>query len=181
MALGVVDRLRGSLNLNRPPVSMDMGTYGEWINSLGDWKVWGTMTFRPPEKKDGTTYTRRGRAFAWGTWRRYRRQLESYMHYWTKPSVRQEQNLLATIAVMELHESGVPHIHWLGEPRTALDAIPLEEIARTWRFMSHVEAGHSKVDVLEGDNAIDYVAKYIAKDGDALVKLERFDGKEIEF
>jgi len=176
----VGSRIRGVNLLNTPRVSgADAQNYGEWIATLGDWMVWGTMTFRPPEVKDGSTYTRRGRAFAWARWRQYRRRVDEFMRYWVRP-VGVLGTHCSTLAVMELHESGVPHIHWLGELRgTLAHEMTLEEVARTLRFMSHETAGHSKVDVLEGKEAIGYVAKYVGKDSDAQVRIQGFDGKEI--
>jgi len=133
--------------------------FGEFILGSGDWKIFWTQTFRPPGKSygDRATYTRRGYSNAWRQWDRL-----------VEFASAEVGDKCRTFSVMELHESGVPHIHALlgrsrGGRRWAYGDC-LSELAKRLEAHATELVGFSKVRVLNLEGgATWYCCKYCVK------------------
>jgi len=124
----------------------------EWVSEKADWWWFITLTFRPP--KDGT-YTRRGTAWAWKSWKRVVERLE----------IASGINC-AWFVVLEEHQSGVPHLHALvGRKRGALGTKPSDfvELSKDLQREFDRDMGFSRVKEYKGSAAAGYCCKYVVK------------------
>lgn len=128
----------------------------EWVEELTDWYWFVTMTGTPPGLNEGT-YTRRGRGWAWKAWLRAAKRAEELVG---QP--------LGYVAVMELHKSGVPHVHALvGRARGTL-LVPIasrQVLGQTLCRWLMEEVGFCVVrNFGTGMGGSSYICKYITKD-----------------
>jgi hypothetical protein len=133
---------------------------GGFVLGLSDWKLFWTQTFSPP-KGVRDQYTRRGNAYAWREWERL-----------VELACSRVGDKCSSFAVMELHESGVPHIHaLLGRGRGSVrwaSGDNLAKLAADLEAMATERVGFSKVRVLNLDGgAAEYVTKYCTKGDNA--------------
>jgi len=141
----------------------------EWVRSLGNWEVFGTLTVRPPaEKEKARGYEQRGRQYVWRKYQLVLKEAQSILRYkW------HGQGTIQSFGVLELHDSGVPHIHYLLELRSGLRGPEARELyCELLQYESFRLAGHAKVGWIseEHGDPVKYVTKYVSKEvtGDSI-------------
>jgi len=133
-----------------------------WVASLGQWKLFVTLTMTPPGSRTGSVggYDRRGYAAAKHAWVRM-------VGYVTDLVGKAPTHFY----VIEEHQSGVPHLHGLVGPGRGdsllWDDRDLSELAKELERLCTAGIGWSRIRALGEGGAVAYVCKYCVK-GDTI-------------
>lgn len=147
-------------------------TYRAKIEIAASARTWfGTMTLRPSEH--WLASLRWQAAKAGRDWRELNSAEQFAAEHsvvcveitrWLKRVRKESGARLRYLLVAEAHKSGLPHYHVLIHEASPLDQVGERVLRRQWKL------GHSKFNLVEGNAAAGYVAKYLAKNAEARVR-----------
>ena len=128
--------------------------WGEWVASMGEWHLFGGMTYDP--------------ARTWGSEMRSRlnkphpEAVQKHVRGWLRESERRlGRPIEAAVVAVEAHKSGWPHCHPLLRLGGGLGPGDIATIGQTWyerRGYIRLEVPRTVADVCQ------YACKYLSKD-----------------
>lgn len=130
-------------------------TWGRWVQGLGPWVWWVTLTWRDIEREG--TWTKPGLQYCERGWGEFRRYVGSCIGL---------HNLEWVAGWEWQRDRGVPHLHALVKG-VGLAGVRRVDIKEWWWH----RYGIARILPYEGSGSAErYMAKYVTKDG--LIKLE---------
>lgn len=127
--------------------------WAAWLERLARWETFYTLTSRAPSEGEGVAYTRRG-------WKWLKARHDEWVERWK----------FDYFVVLELHETGVPHLHGLARMRRDPkgqdpDEANLKRFREAAKLDADLNIGWSKVDRYDRERgAARYVTKYVTKE-----------------
>lgn len=117
----------------------------EWLETVR-WSHFGTLTFRYPNDDNRKDYTRRGYAYAESAYKGLRDLIFG--------TAERAGEVGVVFAVRELHESGVPHLHFLSRGK---------EWEKRDTELLQQKYGWTRIEQIRGQEGVAYVVKYVTK------------------
>lgn len=157
----------------RRPESLEAAAsqqWGEWVGSLRRWDVFGGLTYRD-QLRPGDPYRLRGP--------RPLELVKRDVEYLTREFKRQTgRRVEATVAAIESHQNGWPHVH----PLMGVEGFTDGDLRLLWGIW-YEKHGAGKLSVPRSqDDVSRYAAKYLAKDigrGDVVILPARATLQEL--
>jgi hypothetical protein len=120
--------------------------WGEWIASMGEWHVFGALTYDPARRRSD-----RDGPIAPGV-----DVVRSHARAWLR-----DTRVEAAVLALEYHKNGWPHLHPLVRLAGGVQRGDLVRLGQAW-FARH---GYAKLELpRDRDDVCAYASKYLAKD-----------------
>lgn len=128
--------------------------WGEWVAGLGEWHLFGGLTYDP--------------ARVWGNETKYQKSrphpeaVVKHVRSWLRESSRRiGRPVEAAVVAVESHKSGWPHCHPLVRLAGGLQEGDIAALGQVW----YERRGYARLEAPRGlDDVCRYAAKYLSKD-----------------
>lgn len=140
--------------------------WGEWVAGLGEWHVFGGLTYRQAPVVGNETRYQNGVP--------HPEAVVKHVRSWLRESSRRiGRPVEAAVVAVESHKSGWPHCHPLVRLAGGLQYGDLAAMGQAW----YERRGYARLEAPRGiDDVCRYAAKYLSKDlsrGDVVIWPQR--------